>query len=262
MNRLQAELQRLYVLPDEPPGADAGRVLLVGSDGRVRTLVLQAALPAGWQALSAAWAGVQADLELPPPAIAVTGVDAYQLWLSLAQPVPLADALAFLEGLCARYLGQVRPDRVATFPAADAATQRMPLVPSLQADAGRWSAFVTPDLAALFADEPWVDLPPSADAQANVLGGLGCIRTDAFVRALAQLRSADAATSEPQAHAATRTPAGAGGATITETDPRRFLLAVMNDGTLDLRLRIEAAKALLAAPSGPDTSAGSRPPRG
>ena len=32
--------------------------------------------------------------------------------------------------------------------------------------------FVAPDLAALFADEPWLDLPPSSDAQADLLARL------------------------------------------------------------------------------------------
>jgi hypothetical protein len=243
MNRLHAELQRLYVLADAPPpAADARELVLVDPQGHARTLVLQAMLPAGWGALSAAWSGVQADFEFPAPAIAVTGIDAYQLWFSLAQPVPLADAAAFLDGLRARYLAQVRPDRLATRPSTASATQRVPLVPGLQADPGRWSAFVTPDLAALFADEPWVDLPPSADAQANVLGGLASIPRDVFARALAQLRPAERPLAPPVAAATSAL------ATFAETtDPRRFLLAVMNDGTVDLRLRIEAAKALLAS---------------
>jgi len=33
--------------------------------------------------------------------------------------------------------------------------------------------------------------------------------------------------------------------TYVETDPKRFLLKVMNDSTAELHLRIEAAKALL-----------------
>ncbi|WP_137892773.1 hypothetical protein [Ramlibacter sp. 2FC] len=236
MNRLQSELHRLYLSQDPerqdhvPQESD-----LIAPDGRVRALVLELARPADWHALSAAWQGVQAELELPAPAIAVSGVDGCQLWFSLAQPVPVAQALGFLESLRLRYLGNVKAGRVGLMAAGDAA-----MVPALQEATGRWSAFVAPDLAALFADEPWLDLAPSPEAQADLLSRLQSIPPADFERALERLGAGahpPAAPAEP-AHAASA-PAG------EPLDPKRFLLGVMNDAAVALPLRIEAAKALL-----------------
>ncbi|HEY9094964.1 MAG TPA: hypothetical protein VIN35_04405, partial [Hydrogenophaga sp.] len=124
-SRLSAEFQRLYQLPgDDAPSAGAS-LRLVGEDGRVRTLVMALRGPAEWPVLGAIWRGVQADLELPAPAIAVNGVDAYELWFSLVEPVPLAQATHFLQALRARYLPDVRPQRVRLRPDAggDASTR-------------------------------------------------------------------------------------------------------------------------------------------
>ena len=130
MNRLQQELQRLYGLP---AGASLGLDLdargLVDEPGRVRAMVLELARPADWAALSAVWGGVQADLALPAPAIAVNGSDGCQLWFSLLEPVLVPQAAAFLDALRCRYLGDIAPVRVAMLPALDAASAR----PLLQA---------------------------------------------------------------------------------------------------------------------------------
>ena len=124
MITLQSELDRLYnrLAPDgrHPPGAATD---LIAPDGRVRALVLALARPADWALMSVLWRGVQTDLELPAPAIAVSGIDAYQLWFSLAEPVSLAQAKAFLESLRLRYLGQIEPGRLSIRPWGDAANQ-------------------------------------------------------------------------------------------------------------------------------------------
>lgn len=219
MTRLQAELQRLY------PRADAAPA------GSVRAMVLELARPASWDALSRVWQGVQADLQLPAPGIAVNGLDGYQLWFSLSGPVPEAQARGFLEALRARYLAGIAQSRVALHTAIGQA-------PPLETAPGRWSAFVTPDLAALFAEEPCLDLAPGADAQADLLSRLQSTKPADWQRALQQLTPAPAPAS---AHA----DAGARPAAGNTRDPRSFLLEVMNDRTVDLHLRIEAAKALL-----------------
>jgi hypothetical protein len=213
MNRLQAELQRLY-LPQ------------AGPDGRVRALLLELARPASWEALAKVWQGVQADLELPAPAIAVSGSDGLQLWFSLAEPVPTTEADAFLASLRRRYLGHIAPERLATTAAA---------LPPIEAAPGHWSAFVAPDLASLFADEPWLDLPPGADAQAELLSRLQSTASEDWKRAVARLQPATATAA-----------AGADG-----LEPRSFLLQIMNDPAIELALRIEAAKALLPFFEGP-----------
>ena len=216
MNRLQSELQRLYLRPD------------AGADGSVRAMVLELARPASWDVLAKVWQGVQADLQLPAPGIAVNGIDGYQLWFSLAGPVPGAQATRFLEALRARYLADVAQSRVALH-------TDISQVPPLETAPGRWSAFVTPDLAALFADEPCLDLAPSADAQAELLARLQSAKPADLQRALQQLAPAPA-----PGEAGVQPPA-----TGSTGDPRSFLLEVMNDRTVDLQLRIEAAKALL-----------------
>lgn len=167
MNPLQIELQRLYEAPE----------------GQVRALILELARPADWDLLAPLWRGLQTDLGLPAPAIAVSGVDGYQLWLSLAEPVPLAEAAAFLEGLRQHYLGAVAPKRISLMPSlSDATTQALP-VPCQQAATGYWSAFVAPDLAPIFTNEPWLDQAPSPDAQAHVLARLQPIKPAALAAA-------------------------------------------------------------------------------
>jgi hypothetical protein len=257
MSTLPAELNRLYRSHEHntpnPPGAEPG---LVAPDGTVRALVLELARPADWTLLSTVWRGVQTDLELPAPAIAVSGVDGYQLWFSLAEPVSTAQASAFLEALRGRYLSQVAPARIAMRPAVDATRpghiRHALLVPALQAATGQWSAFVAPDLAAIFAQEPWLDLPPNPDAQAHVLARLQCIKPAVFQAALAQLHPAVGAETAPVTLAANERaarPASQETPTLAAPgnglDPKGFLLGVMNNQTVELQLRIEAAKALL-----------------
>ncbi len=230
MNRLLSEFDRLYRSEHDAS--------LVDAQGRVRALVLEVVQPAGWDALSLAWQGVQAELELPAPAIAVSGVDGVQLWFSLQEPVALARGRAFLEQLRARFLADVPPARVRLWPDDATPVHHAAAVPALQAS-GNWSAFVSPDLAAVFSDTPWLDIEPGDEGQATLLRGLQPTRSAAFDAALARL-DADARAPAPA-------PAEAAPAPDAGDDPRRFLLRVMNDESVDLALRIDAAKALLGA---------------
>ena len=239
MNRLQQELQRLYgPRADAGLGPDLDARGLFDAQGRARAMVLELARPADWAALSAVWGGVQADLGLPAPAIAVNGSDGCQLWLSLLEPVSVPQAGAFLDALRRRYLGDIAPVRVAMLPALAEASDRTPRharpVPAAQADSGLWSAFVASDLVPMFADEPWLDMPPNPDGQAQLLAPLKSIPPAAFELALQRL--------EPAAPRPASNPAAQAAASL---DPKRFLLDVMNNDSLDLALRIEAAKALL-----------------
>jgi hypothetical protein len=241
-SRLPAEVQRLYRLPDDPvvPGEQALR--LVATDGRVRAMVVSLSRPADWSVLSTVWRGVQADLELPAPAIAVNGVDAYELWFSLAVPVPQAEALAFLQGLLQRYLPDLKPHRVGVRPSQEGENSTA-LVPAAQGDSGNWSAFVASDLAAVFGDEPLLDLPPGEDAQAELLGRLKCIAPSAFEAALGQLQL----TAPIPAPAASSPTAVAQVPSVKARyeDPKLFLQDTMNDASVPVASRIEAAKALL-----------------
>jgi hypothetical protein len=242
MNRLQAELQRLYLSPAAgAAAADPAGLHLTGADGQVRSLVLELAGPSSWERLNKVWEDVQVELELPAPGIAVSGIDGYQLWFSLAEPVPATQAQDVLSALRQRYLGDVAPDRVRMSPSG--ATPTIRGVPPTEAAPGQWSAFVAPDLATLFVEEPWLDLPPSPDAQADLLSRLRSATPADFQRALVRLASAEAATDSAMTLSGAE--AGVAKTLSFQQDPRRFLLEVMNDPAVELRLRIEAAKALL-----------------
>jgi hypothetical protein len=251
MNRLQRELQRLYAPQANPlPDLELDAAGLVDAQGRVRAMVLELARPADWAALSAVWGGVQADLALPAPAIAVNGRDGFQLWFSLLEPVPAMQAGAFLDALRRRYLGDIAPARVAMLPTLAASSADLPgharPVPALQADSGLWSVFVASDLVPVFTEAPGLEVPPNPDGQAQLLAPLKSMTPAEFDSVLKQLGPAAvrAAVSDavPDAHGL---PSNAAAQTAASLDARRFLLAVMNDQSLDLALRIEAAKALL-----------------
>ncbi|MBI2732561.1 MAG: hypothetical protein HYX44_04400 [Aquabacterium sp.] len=247
MSRLQTEWQRLYL----PTTADIAHTdwhaaPLVDERARVRAMVLELARPADWEALSTVWRGVQVDLALPAPGIAVSGLDAYQLWFSLAEALPAVEALALLDALRTRYLPEIAANRITMWPMLDASTsagfRHASPVPAQQVNDEHWSAFVAPDLAPVFADTPWLDFPPSEHGQADLLSQLDCITPAALQHALAQLRpvaQAEAAPTRPEVQA------GNGANSRPASDPKAFLLRVMNDETVPLALRIEAAKALL-----------------
>ncbi|MES2879327.1 MAG: hypothetical protein V4713_12975 [Pseudomonadota bacterium] len=257
MSTLPAELDRLYLSHERnipnPHGAEPG---LMAPDGTVRAMVLELARPADWTLMSTVWRGVQTDFELPAPAIAVSGIDGYQLWFSLAEPVSVAQAGAFLESLRVRYLSGVATGRIAMLPSIDAASpgqiRHATLVPALQPATDQWSAFVAPDLAAIFSGEPWLDTPPNPDAQANVLARLECIKSAVFHALLERLSPAVRPETAPTTSVAD-VPDGSQASREVNTaasqenslDPKGFLLSVMNDKTVELHLRIEAAKALL-----------------
>ncbi len=235
MNPLETEFHRLYLIDD----ATAAAPSLMTVDGRVRAMVIELARPADWPAVSTVWQCVQSDLGLPPPAIAVNGHDGYQLWFSLAQPVTAAEASFFLESLRQRFLSHFALERIGMMPTD---TRHAELVPALQQSTGLWSAFVSPDLAAIFADAPGLDMSPRVESQSNVLAPLESIKAAVFEAILDRLisdverSSATNPVSTPVMPASTKN---------SDSDARRFLTEVMNDQSVEMHLRIEAAKALL-----------------
>jgi len=242
MSHLQTEFQRLYVPTTAETGPADHPAPLIDPQGRVRALVLELGGPADWSALAQVWRGVQTDLELPAPAIAASGTEGLQLWFSLAEPLQVAQAHAFLQTLRHRYLPDVPARRVRLMPRIDTAVpadQHARPVPALNTGTGNWSAFIAPDLAPLFAETPWLDIPPGNDGQAQLLAGLKSIQPPMLAAALQQLQPA--AQQPPPSPSPLKTTLDAG----CTTDPQHFLLAVMNDAAVPLALRIEAAKALL-----------------
>jgi len=135
-------------------------------------------------------------------------------------------AVDFLARLQARYLPGIAQARVSVW-------TEPPAVPAQHAATGNWSAFVAPDLAPVFVDTPWLDIPPGVEGQADLLARLESIKPTAFDAALQALQPAPAPVAASTA------------STAACDEPRQFLLRVMNDDSVGLALRIEAAKALL-----------------
>lgn len=232
--RLAREFQRLY-------GPAAAPAAAVGSD--VRALVLDVARPADWRPLAAVWQGVQADLGLHAPAIVVNGSDGLQLWFSLALPVQAEQALAFLDALRQRYLPDLPLHRVTLRALAAPVTVPARVDTPGVADE-RWSAFVAADLAPIFEDTPWLDLPPSDEGQADLLSRLKSIPPAPWAAAQARL-SPQPQTAGPVSAAPASAPAGPPSTSTGHPDALHFLQRVVQDESAPLALRVEAAKALL-----------------
>jgi hypothetical protein len=268
MPRIDREIARLY-LPPEPMGpmgpldllvqpheaaeGQAAQWCLTAPQGLTRALVLELARPADWSLLGEVWRGVQTDLALPAPAIAVSGVDAFQLWFSLAEPVEAALGARVLSALCSRYLPQVRADRLCMWPGSVEASSTAGMdtacihaVPQMRME-GQWSAFVAPDLAPVFEDTPWLDIPPNDEGQAELLSRQQSIPTRDFAQALQQLGLSASTGSAPRS--GTVTPQPPINAAHTSSDARaqaqHFLMQAMHNEHLPMAQRIEAAKALL-----------------
>jgi hypothetical protein len=98
-------------------GEGGASIDLLGPDGTVRALVIE--LDSGlWTQAAQLYEGVQSELELPAPAVSVSGGKTYGLWFSFAVAVPLSRAETFAEGLRQRYLAEVPATRLTLHPRA------------------------------------------------------------------------------------------------------------------------------------------------
>jgi len=245
MNPLHTEFARLFVAqPQHALLHDANHSPLLGPAGEVRCGVLELARPAQWDPLAAVWRGVQADLDLPAPAIAINGADAYQLWFAWRHPVQHATAAVFLKSLCQRYLADVPAQRLRCWPSAGAEsdTPAPAQIPAPHPRSGQWSAFIAPDLAAVFAEEPWLDRDPGIEAQALLLSRIEAMQPQVFAKAQAALQPAPTA---PLPMATPTPPPEPQGTNYPANTPTAFLQAVMQDPFAPLALRVQAAAALL-----------------
>lgn len=181
MQKLNTELKRLYLAPPEAEAL-----------GQTRTIALAfRRLPddseAGhWERLCAVANAIQSELRLPAPAVSISGSGAYGLWLSLAQPVPLAQAREFAELL--------------TPGAAPAAALALP--PRLDPASGKWAAFINPGMGASFAGDEGLEMQPPEAGQLALLERLESSTPAQFAQALAQLRQSVAAAPQPAPGAA------------------------------------------------------------
>jgi len=293
MNKLITELQRLYFLDDQQwhsqqlddgsePAYPAGGALtpdvvasglageqtvalnLVSADGMARAMVMNFKKSADWEQVANLYRAVQDELDLPAPAISVSGRKGYRLWFSLAAPVPVAQARSFLDALRRKYLAdlpvanlELRPD---TEQPASAAQALMKLAPARHVATGKWSAFIDPSMGAMFVDEPGLEMAPNMGRQADILAALKSIKAGDFQRALSVLQTAAESagkpglspterSASPPSEAASQPGAGHARTVLNVgnnfSDPKSFLLAVMNDPSASARQRIRAAKALL-----------------
>lgn len=245
------------------------RLLAAGQGAQVVAWHVRAA-ESEW--VSQVWTWVQAQAGLPAPAIAVDGTEGWLLCFALPSSPSVDEALLVLRQLIREGLHQVG----VTVSPADADAWRFTCWPADSAtDAGRnawpvprevatdrWSAFVAPDLVPVFAESPWLDCAPSEDGQAALLSKLLPIPAETWARllaassrdaagALAETNSAGDLPGQPAPHlgvspSSLGAPASPSTGTVAADAPRAFLLSVMNDPSVDLALRIEAARVLLA----------------
>lgn len=227
------QLHRLFL------NADGG---VCDTAGQTRVLALD--LPRGedWQAGAALLAALRDDFALPTPVVSIGARGGYRLWFALAEPVLLGVGRDWLAALVRRYLADL--PAVGLWPAS--VDDTLPPVPACDPASGRWSAFIDPSLGSMFAEEPGLEMAPPESRQAELLAGFACIEAADFRRVAASLA---ASAVEPLVEtAAQAVPAGAWQHVGTHyTEPRAFLLAVMNDPTASPEHRLRAAEALLAA---------------
>jgi hypothetical protein len=288
MNKLISALQRLYFLQDQQwhsqnlnDGGDlayaaegpltpaivtkslAGELTvglnLVSPAGMARVMVVSFARATDWEQVANLYQAVQDELDLPAPAVSVSGRKGYSLWFSLAEALPLAQIQAFLAALRLKYLADIPLAHLELQPDALAINT---LAPARHNTTGKWSAFIDPSMGSMFIVEPGLEMAPILDRQAGMLAGLKSIKAANFQSALSILQAPSELDGEPAvtlAEAAARLPTKASrppdladgyrysklGEGNTYADPRDFLLAVMNDSSVGVKQRIKAAKALL-----------------
>lgn len=166
---------------------------LVAADGMARALVVDFDRGADWPKVAALYQAITTELNLPAPAVAVSGRKGYGVWFSLAEPIPAAQARSFLRLLRSVYLADIpeaaldlRPDTDTPTMAA-AAVAKLPPCKHLAND--RWAAFIDPSMGEMFAEEPWLESAPAPDKQAAILAGLKSIPSGAFQQAMTLLQA-------------------------------------------------------------------------
>lgn len=182
MEKLTAQLTRLFLLPGLEPGQNADSTPLVSEDGLTRAIVIDFPRAAEdesrhWTQLCEVANTLQEKLGFPAPAVSVTGGKAFRLWLSLREPVPAASVRRFLSLL-----------RTAYFPELPLhANGAVELPPCLHGETGKWAAFIHPGMGASFAGEEGLDVAPPAAAQLAFLEGLDSIAPARFEDAMAAM---------------------------------------------------------------------------
>lgn len=264
MSRYHTEFDRLYAVPRAPSEVpDPGAGALLGADGQVRAMVLDIGRPVEWPLVASMGRAVQEELELPAPAIAISGDQSFQLWWSLAEPVPAQDAQRLLQAMQRRFLPSVKPARARTFPTrADAQApwihvQRVPH----QVMPDQWSAFVAPGLAPVFEETPWVDFPPNEEGQAELLSGIRSVSPAQWKEAWerlevdAEMAGSRASTAQPGTGTQHAAPRGGGvpaaGAAVAEDSSAHVVMGVAARAPAEVAANVPATVAATVAADAP-----------
>ena len=237
-------------MPGQPVHAEAGsdgstRYRAATPGGHTRCLRLRFPRLADWPLAGTVFQQLQERWELPAPAFSVSPTAGFELWLSLAQPLAGKAAQRLGEWLLAATLPPEERGSGVVFAEGDL----LELPPALDPASRKWSAFIDPTLAGMFAEEAGLDFPPGAERQADMLAGLQPASGELLERLRAEWDGP--AVQVSVALSATASPAEP--STVRRySDPREFLLDVMNDAATPLAERIRAAEVLLV--NAPDRS--------
>ncbi|VXB73284.1 conserved hypothetical protein [Massilia sp. 9I] len=191
MEKMIAQLIRLYLMPGtivpaalEPQlqGGQTQAVPLVSNEGLTRAIVIDFPRVPGdesrhWTQLCEVANALQEKLGFPAPAVSITGGNSFRLWISLLEPVPVADVRRFLSLLRTAYFPEL----------ALHADSTVELPPCLHQATGKWAAFIHPGMGASFAGEEGLEMAPPAAAQLAFLEGLESIGTTKLQEAMAAM---------------------------------------------------------------------------
>lgn len=180
MEKLIAELKRLYLAQGAPVTTPLS---LTSADGRTRALVIAFDKQAGtdeaqhWSSLCLVANAMQTQLDLPAPAVSISGSHGYRLWLSFQAATPVALVAQFLALLRAAYFSEL----------ADQGDAAVAFPPLRNPATGLWSAFINPGLGASFADESGLEMAPPIAGQLVLLAGLSSISEAQLAHAMSVL---------------------------------------------------------------------------
>ncbi|NEX62996.1 hypothetical protein [Noviherbaspirillum galbum] len=216
MEKLIAQLNRLYlprgeISPDELlrhlRGEQTTSVSLAAPDRHLRAVMIPFDRMARndeldhWHQLCAVANVLHADLELPTPAVSVSGNKGYGLWMSFETPMPMERVSRFLDLLRKAYF----PDMALPPNVLDAPVE---IPPCLNQHTGKWAAFIHPGMGASFAEDAGLEMAPPPAGQVAFLEHLESIGSERFAQALDILQRAidthasGVATSTPPVEAA------------------------------------------------------------
>jgi hypothetical protein len=203
MDKLISELRRLYLLNADNHQrlqhhlrGEATFAFDLAQDGVTRAIVIdfhKAPDEWHWLRLCDVANALQSELDLPAPAVSVSGGECYRLWLSLASPISNEQARQFLALLHKAYFEDEEIDFGRTM---------VELPPCLHVATGLWASFINPSMGAALAEDLGLEMAPNESAQAAFLEKLDSISDEQFTHALRTLQRQHQAAPAPARPAA------------------------------------------------------------